>query len=403
MRMRAFTCCLLLLLAANLGFGLRLHAQSQAADEADGYRAMRQFASVLKLIRKHYVDEGKVDYHTLMAAAMDGMLRSLDPYSGYVPAQAYQKLEEETEGQFGGIGIIVTDADGLVVIEPVPGSPGAAAGIKPGDRIVKVDELDATDMTLEESVKHIKGEPGTTVSLTLYREASEETLVREIERAVIEIPSVRDSQQYADGTMYVRITLFSEKTTEELQRVLAEAERPVSGLVMDVRNNPGGLLTAAVDACSLFLPEDKLIVTTEGRPGVPREDHLAKGGMKFLTLPVVVLINEHAASAAEILAACLQDYDRAEIVGETSYGKGSVQTLLEQEDGSAVRLTTARYYTHSRRVIDGAGVAPDIVVDVPDKQAVRIHEKNGGSEDDPQLDRALALLREAEAKQLEAP
>jgi len=361
--------------AVNLLFGLFVFADPRVEQDAEGYRAMRQFASVLKIIRKNYVDESKLEYETLMQAAMDGMLRSLDTYSNFVPVQDYQKLQEETDGEFGGIGIIVSATAGLVVLEPVPGTPGAAAGILPGDRITKVNDHDASEMSLEDAVMHIKGPPGTSVRLTLYRASSDETLVKDVARAVIEIPSVRDSHQHSDGILSVRITLFSERTAAELIKAIDEQPTPVSGLILDVRNNPGGLLGSAVSVCSLFLPTDELIVFTEGRPRTPREDHLAEGGRKYLNFPIVVIVNENSASAAEILAGCLRDHDRARLVGETSYGKGSVQTVFQQQDGSAVRLTTAKYYTPSKRVIQGHGIEPDFIVDISEEDSVQVHEQ----------------------------
>ena len=398
-----------LVLIGNLVFGVRLYSDIVRENGDDqGYREMRRFAGIIRLIRKNYVDEDKVSYSELISGALNGMLNSLDRFSSYIPPEGYQKMREETEGEFGGIGVVVSVRDELLtVVAPMEDSPGMMAGIKAGDRIIRIEGEDTTDVTLDEAVNRIKGKPGTKVRLSVFRPSSEKEIDFEVERAIIEIATVKNAHYIEPGLAYVRVTQFNEKTSDTLQDAIEdlEDEQKMTGLILDLRNNPGGLLTSAIEVSSYFVPHKKLIVFTEGRPDTRREEYNSQRGSKFLDVPMAILINEGSASAAEIVAGCLQDYDRAVLVGETSFGKGSVQSIIEQEDGSAVRLTTAKYYTPSERVIHENGIEPDIIVDISDEVSAQLFQQRtrpvGALRapdaqpdlDDPQLARALKALQ----------
>jgi carboxyl-terminal processing protease len=262
-------------------------------------------------------------------------------------------------------------------------------------------------MTLDDAVNRIKGKPGTKIVLTVFRPSTEQAIEFEVERAIIEIVTVKNAYYVEPGLAYIRVTQFNEKTSDALEdaidRLKKEAE--MTGLVLDLRNNPGGLLTSAIEVSSYFVKHKELIVFTEGRPNTQREEYFSQRGRKLLDVPMAILINEGSASAAEIVAGCLQDYDRAMLVGETSFGKGSVQSIIEQEDGSAVRLTTAKYYTPSRRVIHENGIVPDIIVEVSDQVSGQLYQQRtrptGAMRSpsdqpdlvDPQLARALLAVQ----------
>ncbi len=408
-------------LALNMAIGLQVYSDIvREAGEEDGYERVKQFISVLKLIQKNYVDDSQVDYENLVYGALRGMLSSLDDFSSFIPPDEYKNMIEETEGEFGGIGVIIklkektvngVKKDILTIVMPMSGSPGARAGLRANDEIVKVDGVDTIDLEFKESIKRIKGEPGTNVELTVYRPTTEETLPLTIERAMIEIGTVKDAHLIEDGIAYVNISQFNDKTPGNLQDALAElTETELRALIIDLRNNPGGLLNAAIDVSSMFIPKRKLIVFTEGNKRTQRQDFSSLPGTKHRGFPIAILINEGSASGAEIVAGCLQDYNRAILIGEKSYGKGSVQSIIELDDGSAIRLTTSKYYTPSERVIHGNGIAPDFVVDISDEDSHRMHiqlSRFDGMPRDPedppdiadeQLKEALAVLKDILAK-----
>jgi carboxyl-terminal processing protease len=398
-----------IVLIGNLIFGVSLYSDIVRENGDDqGYREMRRFAGVMRLIRKNYVDEEKVSYGELISGALNGMLGALDRFSSYIPPEGYQKMREETEGEFGGIGVVVSARDNLLtVVAPMEGSPGMKAGIKAGDRIIQVEGEDTTDMTLDDAVKRIKGKPGTKIQLTVFRPSTEQAIDFEVERAIIEIATVKDASYIEPGLAYIRVTQFNEKTSDALEDAIdkLQNEAEMNGLILDLRNNPGGLLTSAIEVSSHFVEAKKLIVFTEGRPGTQRDEYFSQRGAKFLGIPMAILINEGSASAAEIVAGCLQDYERALLIGETSFGKGSVQSIIEQEDGSAVRLTTAKYYTPSRRVIHEKGINPDILVEVSDEVSAQLYQQRTRPTgavrppdsqpdlEDPQLSRALLAVQ----------
>lgn len=405
-RAKLFFSIATLILVTNLVIGFRVQsALADASGEELGFVAMRKFAQVLKLIRKDYVDEGKIDYEHLIEGALNGMLASLDRFSSFIPPDEFAKMREETEGEFGGIGVVISiKNDVLTVIAPMEGTPGMKAGIMANDQVIKIDNQDTADLSLDQCVNLIKGAPGTTVTLMIFRPETKETKTFTIERAVIELTTVKNSAVLEGGIGYVRITQFNEKTSPSLGAELkALRQKDIQGLILDLRNNPGGLLTSAIEVSSQFIPEGQLIVFTEGRRESLRQDFLSLSGEKFPDIPVVTLINESSASAAEIVAGCLQDYGRALIVGEKSFGKGSVQSIVELDDQSAVRLTTAKYYTPSKRVIHEHGIEPDFIVDITDDESHKLALQRSRAEgleappespEPPIEDRQLARAKE---------
>ena len=399
---------LLLTLLVNLFFGFQVYsAIERETGEESGYKLMRQFASVLKLIRKNYVDESKVGYQDLVTGAIQGMLTSLDRFSSYIGPKEYDRMREETEGEFGGIGVVISIKDDvLTVVAPMDDTPGMKAGIMANDRILQINGQDTASLSLNKAVDLIKGKPGTTVELTIYRPGTDETKTVVVERGIIELKTVKDCRFVQPTIGYLRIVQFNDKTANSLVKKMETlTENKLEGLIIDLRNNPGGLLTSAIDVSSLFIPRRQLIVFTEGRRKSGRQEYKSGSGKKYLDFPIVVLINEGSASAAEIVAGCLQDYGRAKVVGEKSFGKGSVQSIIEVEDGSAIRLTTAKYYTPSERVIHNNGIEPDFVVDISDEdshalftQRSRITgvdpEDDVAEIEDTQLHKAVEILQE---------
>ncbi len=409
MRKRRLVCGVLLsLLLANLVVGYRVHsAIEKDTGEDKGYRVIRQFASVLKLVRKNYVDQTRVDYEELVYGALQGMLTSLDRFSSFIKPEEYDEMLEETEGEFGGIGIVISIKDDfLTVVAPMEDTPGMRAGLIANDRIIKVGDEETSTLSLAQAVNLIKGEPGTTVDITIYRPSTDETRTMTIERAIIEIVTVKDTAMIEEGIGYVRVTQFNEKTSSALGDALDQlSDKGLKALVLDLRGNPGGLLSSSIEVCSIFVPRRQLIVFTEGRDETSRHEYMSKPGTKYLDCPVAILINEGSASASEIVAGALQDYGRALVVGEKSFGKGSVQSIIELDDGSALRLTTAKYYTPSERVIHDHGIEPDFIVDISDEDSQRLafqrsrlagtdEESDAGNDiEDEQLRRATELLK----------
>ena len=300
----------------------------------------------------------------VFAGALKGMLASLDPRSKFLDPESYNDLKVETSGEFGGIGIEITIRDGLLtVITPIEGTPAWRAGVKAQDRIVKINDELTRDMTLTDAVKLMRGEPGEPVTITVLREKEAKILEITIVRDVIMIDDIKEARILEDGIGYLRLVEFREDTAEDMDKVLEELkEKGMTGLILDLRNNPGGLLEEAVRVTERFIEPNKTVVFTRGRQA--RQNIEFDSGHKdgLIGLPMVVLINPGSASGSEIVAGCLQDYKRAVIVGEKSFGKGSVQTVIPLSDGSALRLTTSKYFTPLGNVIHEKGVTPDIEV-----------------------------------------
>jgi len=329
----------------------------------DSYEGLENFTNILTLIQKNYVDE--VETKQLIEGAINGMLASLDPHSAYLTPDLYKELQVDTKGSFGGLGIEITSRNGmLTIVSPIEDTPAYRAGLKSGDQIMKIDGEFTKDMTLVDAVKKMRGPKETKVTLTLKRETQAELFDVTLTREIIKIRSVK-SKMLESGYGYVRVTQFQERTDDDLERALKALDKEaggLQGLVLDLRNDPGGLLTQAVKVSDLFL-DSGLIVYTDGRLENQRQKYFAHKPGTWSEFPMVVLVNSGSASASEIVAGALQDHKRALVLGTTTFGKGSVQTILPLDDNSALRLTTARYYTPSGRSIQATGIVPDIVMD----------------------------------------
>lgn len=354
---------LLLLLLAGAGPG-RAESGSDGAGEPLPLAELRAFSEVFAKIKNDYVEV--IDDRTLLENAIRGMLAGLDPHSAYLDQAAYQYLQEGTTGEFGGLGIEVGMADGFIrVIAPIDDTPAARAGVKAGDVIIRLDDKPVKGMLLNDAVKLMRGKPGSEIVLTILRASEDAPLELRITRAVITDQSVR-GEMLEPGFGYVRISSFQSHTAEDLRQMLetlkTENASRLKGLILDLRNNPGGILNAAVGVSDLFL-DSGLIVYTEGRVNDAKLKFSAKPSDMLRNAPIIVLVNAGSASASEIVAGALQDHDRAIIMGESTFGKGSVQTILPMANEVALKLTTARYFTPSGRSIQAAGIEPDIIIE----------------------------------------
>jgi carboxyl-terminal processing protease len=361
----------LLLFVVLLGFGVQLAiGQSEsitttsATNEALPLNEIRTFTEVFAKVKKDYVVT--VDDKKLLESAIRGMLEGLDPHSSYLDKEAYKELQEGTTGEFGGLGIEVGMENGFVkVISPIDDTPAQRAGIQSGDLITRLDDTPVKGMTLNDAVKLMRGKPGTEIILTVVRENEDKPLRITIKRDVITVKSVK-SRTLEPGFGYVRISHFQSHTVEDLQHNLDKLKQEnndnLKGLILDLRNNPGGVLSAAVSVSDLFL-DSGLIVYTEGRIKDSKLKFNAKPKDMLNQSPLIVLVNGGSASASEIVAGALQDHGRAIIMGGQTFGKGSVQTILPMANEAALKLTTARYYTPSGRSIQAAGITPDIIID----------------------------------------
>ena len=377
---------LLLMVTVALGIGIVLEKGLERTGHAsETYEELRTFSEVLTQVQKHYVDDTKVK--DLVQGAIRGMLSTLDPHSAYMTPEMYKEMQVETKGEFGGVGIqIGVKENRLAVISPIEGTPAHRAGIKAGDFITKVNDEPTKDLTLMDAVQKMRGPKGTKVNLTIQRDGTADPLAFSLVRDTIKIESVKF--KVLDNTIgYVRLTQFQEATGRDLSRALKQfKEQKVQGTILDLRNNPGGLLTAAVDVSEQFV--GKLIVYTKGREG-KKDEWFSKTKETLEDSPMIILVNEGSASASEIVAGALQDWGRAVIVGTTSFGKGSVQTILPLGDGSGLRLTTAKYYTPKGRSIQSTGITPDIVVKLQTQTVAKAGEKDG-KESEPKTAKAPA-------------
>ena len=353
--------------AHNISFAEKQEQQKQKAD--DLYKQLELFSDAVSVIRTDYVEEKKSK--DLIYGALKGMLSSLDPYSQFMDPDTYNEMKVETEGEFGGIGIEITMKDDLLtIISPIDDTPAYKAGLKAGDKIVKIEGNVTKDLTLVEAVKKLRGKPGTDVNIIILRESEKKLLEFKITRAIIKIASIKKAEIVEPGIGYIRLSEFQENTPRDLTEALKKLESDgLKGLVLDLRNNPGGLLDVSVDVGGKFLEEGKVVVSTKGRIESQNIEFRSRNKNKHLNYPIVVMINGGSASASEIVAGALQDYKRAIILGTKSFGKGSVQTVVPMSDGSAVRLTTSKYYTPNGRSIHGLGIVPDIIVEYEERPA----------------------------------
>jgi len=389
-------------------------AQPAKSEEDNGYAQISIFAKALELIRQDYVDDNKTSYHDLINAAMKGMLSSLDPHSQFMDPDDFRDMQDDTRSRFNGLGIEVSMKNGLpTVIAAMEDTPAAKAGILSGDQILRINGISTERMDLQDAINVLRGPAGAKLTLTLLRPSTKEIKEYALQRAEIKIQSVKGARlldpeftgPFKIG--YIRLVQFNEPTADELSKALDELQKQgMQALILDLRNNPGGLLNSAVDVCAQFLPPNTKVVSTQGRVASQQHDYSTSGAKKERpSFPMVVLINEGSASGAEIVAGALKDLHRAVLVGETTFGKGSVQNVMQLPDGSAVRFTTAKYYTPSKQVIQGNGVTPNIRVAVTADQERSLSAlRNAGNmkpEDekgiiktrDPQMLRAIDALK----------
>lgn len=332
------------------------------------YENLELFIRVMELVNDKYVEE--TDRQELIHGALQGMLGSLDSYSQFMEPEIYQEMQVETKGQFGGVGIEITLRDGvLTVISPIEDTPASRAGLLPGDKIVKIEDETTKDITLMEAVKKLRGEPGDPVNITVLRAGEQELLDFTIVRAIIKIESVKDVKMLDEKIGYIRIAQFTENTLAAFDEAIEELDdQDVKGLVLDLRYNPGGLLTTAIGVADRFLKKGQLIVETRGRDKQVEMEARATGRDLLSGVPIVILVNEGSASGSEIVAGALRDNYRAVLVGKTTFGKGSVQSVLPLPDESGLRLTTGRYYTSAHRSIEEDGVEPDVEITMTDEE-----------------------------------
>jgi len=387
----------------------RAKEEAKVVDEKSPYEYIKLFTDTLSLVQKNYVEE--VSVKKLVYGSIKGMLADLDPHSSFMPPEMFKEMQVETTGSFGGLWIEITIRDGmLTVVSPIEDTPAFRAGVEAGDRIVKINGELSKDMTLMEAVKKMRGPKGTEITISVMRKGLGSLLDVKIIRDIIKVVSVK-SKMLTDDIAYIRLTQFQSRTYADLNRKMKELKKDhkISGLVLDMRNNPGGLLQQAVKVSDYFL-KSGLIVYTDGRISKQNMRYLAYDDGTEGDYPIVVLVNGGSASASEIVAGALQDHKRALVMGSPSFGKGSVQTIVPLEDGSAVRLTTSLYYTPSGRSIQAKGIEPDILVEAGEvvrkkekgfmgkikEKDLKGHFKNGNSGTDKKSEKMKVDAKESE-------
>jgi carboxyl-terminal processing protease len=379
--------------------------------EVEGYETVKAFTEALSIIKKSYVEDVKTK--DLVYGAIKGMLNSLDPHSGFMTPEAYKEMQVDTKGEFGGLGIQIGLKDNLLtVIAPIEDTPAYKAEIKAGDRIMKINDESTRDMSLHDAVSKMRGPKGTSVKITIVREGWKEPKDFSIVRDIIKVKSVK-FKVLEEGIGYVKVTQFQEQTASDLSNALAKLnDEKVGSLVLDLRNNPGGLLNSAVDVSSQFLPAGKLVVYIKDRAGEKSEYKTGGNRPSYDKATMVVLVNQGSASASEIVAGALKDWHRAVILGVQTFGKGSVQSVIPLSDGSGLRLTTARYYTPSGTSIQSTGITPDIVVKIEAKNGTKEHAvvrekdldrhlRNDNEEDKKPVEQETAPLEVSEKDDLQ--
>lgn len=417
MKRRFIFSLVVVVLLLNLVVGAKIYlSAAQVSTDADNPQANLQvFNDAVQKIRSEYVDGTNLTYQQIVYAALKGAVSKLDPHSEFLDADSFQQLQDDTEGQFGGLGLVVALRDGhITIVAPMEDTPGFRAGILSGDYITHVEGKNVEGQPLADVVKLLRGEPGSSVTITVARPATGVKKNYTLQRAIIQMQMVKDINGKAEFHLdenkigYVHITQFGDNTADDLEAALKKLKlQGLKGLVLDLRWNPGGLLDQAVAVCQKFLPRGQLVVSTEGRRVL--EKYYAQGsGDELKNIPIVVLVNLGSASAAEIVTGCLQDLHRAVVLGEKTFGKGSVQTIFPLDDGSALKLTVAHYYTPSHKIIHQRGITPDILVPLSDAEeaALLIKRTPGGLDGipsgararvdeihDEQLERAKDLLK----------
>ncbi|MGI9228174.1 MAG: S41 family peptidase [Gammaproteobacteria bacterium] len=379
---------------------------------------LRAFTEVFGRIKMNYVEQ--VEDGRLITEAINGMLTGLDPHSAYLDVDAYKELQIGTQGEFGGLGIEVSMENGFVkVISPIEDTPAFHAGMKSGDLIIKLDNTAVKGMTLSDAIKIMRGKPNTSITISVIRKGEAKPIIFKIVRAIIKIQSVK-SKLIEPGYAYIRVTQFQEQTGENLAKAIVklfkESPVPMKGLVLDLRNDPGGLLNGAVAVSAAFLPSDSLVVYTDGRTHDAKmklkaspeyylrnikRDYLKKLPPEIKTVPMITLVNGGSASASEIVAGALQDHNRSVVMGTQTFGKGSVQTILPLGNSTAIKLTTARYYTPNGQSIQAKGITPDILDESARDETGRLREadleghlSNGRDEENKHIDEAKIILNQ---------
>ena len=395
-----------ILILASVVFSIFVFSNVQAesidtdnttANSINTYEKLKTFSEVLSLIESSYVE--KVDSKALIEGAIGGLVKSLDPHTTYLPPEAYQEMQVQTSGKFGGLGMEISIRKGvLTVISPIEDTPAFNAGIQAGDKIIKIEEDSTLDMSLIDAVSRLRGEIGSAVNITVFREGLEAPLLVKIVRDIIKVQSVK-KKVYNNNIGYIKIRSFAKTTTKDLDAVLTNFEnKGITKLILDVRNNPGGLLNQAVEVSDRFLENENLIVYTKGRTEDQNMRFTTHDRVKRVKYPMIILVNGGSASASEIVAGALQDLGRAVILGTSTFGKGSVQTIIPLSDGSALRLTTARYYTPSGRVIQENGIIPDIVVVNQPLSSIDKKDENKLDKEPAEKERMRRFLRERDLK-----
>jgi carboxyl-terminal processing protease len=360
---RNVTLCVILFLLIVVNANFLIAKKEKDTNANNVYQNIELFTRVLSIVKKDYVDEKT--YKDLIYGAIKGMLSSLDPHSSFMPPESFKEMQVETKGEFGGLGIEITIRDNiLTVVAPIEDTPAYKAGVKAGDKIIKINGESTRDMTLMQAVKKLRGKKGTKVTISVFRKGLKKLKDITIVRGIIKIHSVK-SKLFEDSIGYIRITQFQQRTAKDIINSLDKFKKifgSIKGLIIDLRNNPGGLLSQAVRVSDIFLRQGK-IVYTKGRVANSEMEFTAKDDGTEGDYPIVVLVNGGSASASEIVAGALQDHKRAVILGTQTFGKGSVQTIIPLENNCAIRLTTAKYYTPSGRSIQAEGITPDIIVE----------------------------------------
>jgi carboxyl-terminal processing protease len=357
---KSFVVFILILTIASTGILIGRWTVTNVDAEMEAYEELKVFSEALSIVRKNYVEEAKPK--DLIYGAIKGMLNSLDPHSAFMTPEQYKEMQVDTKGEFGGLGIQIGIKDGmLTVIAPIEDTPAYRAGIQAGDKIIKINEEFTKDMSLHDAVSKMRGTPSTSVKISILREGWKETKEFTIIREIIRIKSVK-SKIIEDTIGYVKINQFQEQTSSDLSDNLSGLmTKNINSLILDLRNNPGGLLNSAVDVASHFIPANKLVVFIKDKKG-EKVEYLSGKITPDEIIPMVVLVNQGSASASEIVAGALKDWNRAVLIGTQTFGKGSVQSVVPLGDGSALRLTTAIYYTPNGTSIQTTGITPDIIV-----------------------------------------